>query len=476
LNALLHSQTGHIVDSFKQSAKEISNGREMESLFSDDPVSHFFAEKDLLSYFNSAMAVHPYLKEIRIQKGNRIIFSSSENPLQIDTDKSVCRTDNVIYRIVRNKTLVKDTYLLYIVCVNDFLFDFNSLHNVHFTEIAYVIDKTWAVVFGKEGNSAISSVEKESDLIIIIDKNKFSYSWIESPHLVQIVVALDNFYKNIIRTALILVLFIALSGFFLFVIIKFISRSLTQPIRELSEYASSAHEGHFPQFRYEGKVVDEVKTLMSSFNYMTREISNFTEKLELEVINRTRVIEDQKNSLKKLNEELEMISVTDKLTGLFNRRYFDEIITRDFDLAARTNLYIGLGIVDIDFFKEINDTFGHLCGDEILKDISGLMISVFRRDSDILFRFGGDEFIILTLNKEDRKPEFHSLCETLRARVEDYSFPCNAGMEELHVTISTGLYFGRADQVENYQEIIKAADKMLYKVKGSGRNKVFINE
>lgn len=135
-----------------------------------------------------------------------------------------------------------------------------------------------------------------------------------------------------------------------------------------------------------------------------------------------------------------------------------------------------MGVVDIDLFKQVNDTHGHLCGDEVLKAISFLLTKVFRRNCDSLFRYGGNEFIILTIDKEDQKSEFLSMAEQLRSRVEQYNFEYSKGEIKFNLSISTGLFFGKVDKYNSYQDIMSLADDILYKVKEAGRNKVIIND
>ena len=248
------------------------------------------------------------------------------------------------------------------------------------------------------------------------------------------------------------------------------------PIRRLSEAASSVQEGEIHNFNSEDKSVSEVQTLISSFNYMISQVQDFTHKLELEVQSRTEVIEKQKQSLELLNKELKAVSITDKLTGLFNRRSFDEIIARNFKLAARTNLYIGMGVVDIDLFKHVNDSYGHLCGDTVITGVANKLKEVFRRDFDSIFRYGGDEFIVWTLYKENKRKEFLTLAETFRSKVESCTYLCNNESEKINVTVSIGLFFGRVGDKTDAKQIMEVADEILYKVKEQGRNAVEINK
>ena len=161
-------------------------------------------------------------------------------------------------------------------------------------------------------------------------------------------------------------------------------------------------------------------------------------------------------------EKLKELSTTDPLTGIKNRRSFFESSEKFFKLARRKGLALSIIMLDIDFFKKVNDTYGHIVGDEILKFISKI-IEKELRDSDIFARYGGEEFIIL-LPDTDIEGAFKT-ANKLRKIVEDTPYE---GDVEVSITISLGVA-----QLENekiFNDLIKKADKALYKAKDSGRN------
>ncbi|MDD2698523.1 MAG: diguanylate cyclase [Arcobacteraceae bacterium] len=159
---------------------------------------------------------------------------------------------------------------------------------------------------------------------------------------------------------------------------------------------------------------------------------------------------------------IEEISVTDKLTGLYNRRKFDEIFTYELNQLSRYPKDLSILMLDIDHFKIVNDTFGHQVGDDVLFKVSSLLQNCLRK-TDTLFRWGGEEFIILCPYTNLEHAE--QLAQKIRKQIEEFSFDIVG-----HKTISIGLssiQFG--DTVE---EIITKTDKALYKAKENGRNRV----
>lgn len=163
-------------------------------------------------------------------------------------------------------------------------------------------------------------------------------------------------------------------------------------------------------------------------------------------------------------KELEVLSSIDKLTGIFNRRKLDEFLEYEVAVARRYLSNLSLIIVDIDHFKEVNDTYGHQTGDKVLFEVTK-MISKLVRKPDIFGRFGGEEFLIIC--PQISKEEAFALAEKLRKKVGDYTFD-KVGKK----TISLGI----AQFEENYstEDLVEKADIALYEAKNTGRNKSVI--
>lgn len=172
--------------------------------------------------------------------------------------------------------------------------------------------------------------------------------------------------------------------------------------------------------------------------------------------------------IKKINfmyTQTKQMSFTDPLTRLFNRRHFENNLEREYKRAKRYKSDLSLAIVDIDFFKKINDTYGHSCGDYVLKEVAYRILNNFRQ-TDFVFRYGGEEFaIILTETAGD-----NALIplERLRKSIENSEFRYQG--EDLKITISIGV--SSNTEFENPWEMFDDADKALYEAKKDGRNRV----
>lgn len=160
------------------------------------------------------------------------------------------------------------------------------------------------------------------------------------------------------------------------------------------------------------------------------------------------------------------LSITDELTGLSNRRCFDNTLEKEFLRALRYNNKLTLVMFDIDHFKAVNDTYGHPCGDYILKEVANAALQTFRK-TDSVFRFGGEEFVVILTETDIKQSEiplerFRKTIETLDLTYQN---------QQINITVSIGAC--QLDQsIGNKEEFLQKADNALYDAKNSGRNKV----
>lgn len=167
-----------------------------------------------------------------------------------------------------------------------------------------------------------------------------------------------------------------------------------------------------------------------------------------------------------LHEELYKLATTDGLTMAYNKRFFMDFFERELSRSRRYKRHLALMLLDIDFFKRINDGYGHLAGDHVLKRVSRLLQSHTRRE-DVFARYGGEEFALL-LPETDRSQALQQ-AERLRALVENQEIVFE--QKQIRVTLSIGVAVAHAD-IQKTQELLQEADSYLYHAKNSGRNRV----
>ncbi|WP_083749095.1 GGDEF domain-containing protein, partial [Pelomonas sp. KK5] len=199
---------------------------------------------------------------------------------------------------------------------------------------------------------------------------------------------------------------------------------------------------------------DEVALLGQAFNAMSEQLASSHESLETS--NATILAQA---------EQMKELSIRDALTGLYNRRHFDEAVQQLYRQAVRHGRPLSVVVSDIDWFKKINDGFSHAVGDTVLRQVAEILTAQLRA-SDLLARYGGEEFVIAL--PETGKPAAAALCDKLRAAIAH--FPWSEIAPGLNVTMSFGV---SAEMAEGSPEaMLNGADTQLYRAKESGRNQV----
>ncbi|MDA0788448.1 MAG: sensor domain-containing diguanylate cyclase [Proteobacteria bacterium] len=190
--------------------------------------------------------------------------------------------------------------------------------------------------------------------------------------------------------------------------------------------------------------------------------------LEDMVSQRTEELEGALKELSQVNETLREINTMDPVTGIKNRHYFDTIFEQEWRRAHREGYPLSVMLLDIDHFKRVNDTYGHLAGDECLREVAATISKTIKRPADILARYGGEEFVaVLPYIENDNALTF---ANRIRERVEAAIYLADG--HEVNVTVSIGVCTATPNDHDDRKDMISAADIALYEAKNSGRNRV----
>ena len=241
-----------------------------------------------------------------------------------------------------------------------------------------------------------------------------------------------------------------------------------KPLNNLIDHISQITEGNLDIEEFRAKrSQDEIGRLAKVFNQMhatikrqIQELNEHRDLLEKEVKERT-------YELEQANKKLDIISRTDELTQLPNRRDMHRTIEKEVERANRMKKVFSVIFIDIDHFKNVNDTYGHAAGDAVLKSVSSTIRSLLRK-YDVLARYGGEEF--LTLLPETEVNDAALVAERFRKQIENQTI--FFGDQEIKVTITLGV--AQYDSALGAERCIQLADKALYEGKETGRNRVII--
>jgi|GEM_PF-1755581 len=254
------------------------------------------------------------------------------------------------------------------------------------------------------------------------------------------------------------------------IVMILLKKIFLDPVRNLSNASIAISSGNLNRSIQVFSRNDEIGILAKNFDLMRDSIRNYItelqksrDSLELKVQQRTLEIQEA-------NIKLERLASTDGLTGITNHRRFEELFDQEWRRAIRSGKPISIIMIDVDFFKLYNDTYGHQLGDECLKKVAQLFLEIVRRPGDVVARYGGEEFIVILPETDSASAMF--ICEKLRIGVQEMRIEHKSSSVSEYLTISLGCHTTRAEQANDSLTPIRIADEALYISKKSGRNRI----
>ncbi|RXJ76267.1 GGDEF domain-containing protein [Aliarcobacter skirrowii] len=353
--------------------------------------------------------------------------------------------------------------------IADYLNSFKNHVDINKTELyLFNSDKLILSSLSKNSNSFndfilnITDLKKyETTQIVEKDNKKFLIKIIKIDNNKQ-----DNYlaliaeYKNILKPynqEILWLLFVFIfTGLITIPLILYFSRVISKPIYSLVRQSKKIEKQDFNISKIDTSI-QEISLLSCAFSNMSKSIYDYQTSLEEKILQRTKELYEK-------NEELERLSITDKLTGLYNRAKLDSVLNTEFEKAIRYNDIFSVIIMDIDFFKSVNDNFGHQIGDDVLKESAKILSSCIRT-SDTLGRWGGEEFLIICPNS--KQEDAIKLANRINIAIKQHTF----STYPKKVTMSLGVA-SYCSIFKKAEDIVASADIALYKAKQTGRDRV----
>ncbi len=239
----------------------------------------------------------------------------------------------------------------------------------------------------------------------------------------------------------------------------FNSKEICQVVRENLERSR--------MLKNRGQLIQKLEASSTDLINKVKELEGYNRELINSMSAKSEILGDLETTNRKLRE----LYTRDGLTNLYNHAYFQERLSEEFSRCKRYNNVLSFVMIDIDNFKQINDNYGHLVGDEALKRVSNLLMESIR-GIDIAARYGGEEFALILPQIGVKGAK--QLAERLRHGVE--SSINNINNQPIKITISLGIATMPNPQIKTKKDLIKAADSALYKVKRNGKNGVLVSE
>lgn len=243
-----------------------------------------------------------------------------------------------------------------------------------------------------------------------------------------------------------------------------LNHSIISPIRQVTEALNKMAEG-YRNMQFKGAInADEVGAMQLAYEKLRRKL------LQVDVFQA--IVNRQKNEIeyrKSQQAHFKTLAFTDALTGAVNRHQFNKVLADEITRADYEQLPLSIMLLDIDYFKQVNDNFGHAVGDEVLK-IFYRACKMAARTSDVVARIGGEEFVIILPKTHEENA--YQFAERLRAKIE--ALEVKIDEHAINLTVSIGVSQWKKDSFSSAEEFVANADKLLYEAKDYGRNQVVV--
>lgn len=283
---------------------------------------------------------------------------------------------------------------------------------------------------------------------------------------VEFVVDKTILRKELLRSFIIVIIEVIILSIFIFMaVVAILRRDLERPMRQLADFVKNLQANQLAtKLELKRKPEDgynEIDLVVDGFHTMQ-------DSLQKHIANQDALVAERTSQLEAAMKTLKQLSITDGLTSCYNRLLFNERMPAEIQRAVRYQRHLSLVFCDIDFFKKINDEYGHAAGDTVLIAFTQCLADELRTDVDWIVRYGGEEFIMVL--PETSLLAALEVAERIRQKVEHQLTIRLANGAMLHITASFGV--AQLQAADNMESMVQRADECLYKAKSQGRNQV----
>lgn len=443
-----------------QSLNNLRYSNDIPLLFIDDQIVKNFVGAKLNREIEKIKSDFPIIESIIIAKNGIVFFPSNGESFSYATDSTedILISNNMAY-LIHSLPVTEEISLISSLNLNRAFEEFIKSEKMdeNMNLLLKVSDEGYTCISLSNGSQNMDEISVKK-ACAISDELRFKglYIFVSKPKKV----IYSALYRPIIASSIFLATVIVIT----YIVSKYLSGRITASISKVSQKMNDFRKREFKTIEIEEKFEDELRSFLEAYNMVSKELNKYVQATELIIEEKTRIIAKQ-------NEKLKEAAITDELTKLHNRRYFNEVFPKDYHLVVREKMRLNFAIMDLDHFKKINDTYGHQAGDMCLEEFSRILRKHFNRKSDEVFRFGGEEFVVYYLSTE--RDNFLSKLEKLRVDVENTEMIYKDKVVKLTVSI------GAVSQIpENprHESILSQADAHLYAAKEKGRNRIVFSE
>ncbi len=293
-----------------------------------------------------------------------------------------------------------------------------------------------------------------------------------------VIASLSNVYKNLMDKVLIILASQAIKTILISTVIVLAFYYLvTRHLRDISQYTRNFDLDDPSDCclnRAQPKEYDELNYIVNSLNDLKKALKEKHENIVTLNKNLEKTVQKRTQTLTEKQKLLEELATHDSLTNLYNRRKFDDLFEQQWHYTKRNSTNFSLAIIDIDYFKNYNDNYGHKKGDEALKQVARALINSVKRPQDSISRFGGEEFVLLL--PEINMDGFCYVLQNVKNNINKLNITHEKSVVFNKLTVTIGGVLGVPSQENSQQHFFSEADKNLYQGKEQGRNQIVVTQ